>query len=642
MLELKLAWRGLVHHGQQYGMFVFASAVLVALNYIFTALVNNSSLHQAMNGRYLIIIARLCLIFVLMLAVVFMFYVNSFLLQQRDRELGLYNMLGLTRGNLGMIMFWENLMLYIAAVGLGLLAGISFLKIAFLVLQHLTTMQHLHEEIKLASVNKVAVMFGIIYGLLLLYDIGRMRRVKPITLWQQANAGEQEPRSHWVSGILGVICLGAGFVIAVRTHPNISAFFSFMGAIILVVIGTYLVFISGSILLLKFLKNRPQYYYQPQHFIAVSGMLHRMKQNGASLASICLLCTSILVTMIMTASLYFGSSSVLRLWNPYDVMISQPQPLNKTQQQQLHQLAHRQQLQVQPQHQLTMTQPVLGEIQGSVFVKSQATPTYQLATLTVANYNHLNHTHYHLKANEILFYSPDSNLHLTQLTIKQQHYKVRMLHHFNLYFNYGHSATTPLFVVAANRTQAQAINPQRWLTVTGFNLRGKPQRQIHFAQQMQALLQLDSSMYSVRAQMAAFWNSLFGGFFFLGILISIAMALTTALMIYYKQIAEGTADRQRFWTMQQVGLSWAESRKAIYSQVLTVFFLPIVGAVVITGFALPAIISVLKVFSLYNIHLLLAVAAITLLLLIILYVALYLLTTQVYSRLVRVEFNPQN
>lgn len=178
--------------------------------------------------------------------------------------------------------------------------------------------------------------------------------------------------------------------------------------------------------------------------------------------------------------------------------------------------------------------------------------------------------------------------------------------------------------------------------MTGFNLQGNPQLQIHFAQQMQALWQLDPSMYSARAQMAAFWNSLFGGFFFLGILINIAMALTMVLTIYYKQIAEGTADRQRFWIMQQVGLSLAESRKAIYSQVLTVFFLPIIGAVVITGFALPTIISVLKVFSLYNIHLLLAVAAITLILLIILYVALYLLTTQVYSRLVRVEFNPQN
>ncbi|MBA1434394.1 FtsX-like permease family protein [Bombilactobacillus bombi] len=633
MIHLKLAWSSLKRYRQQYGLFVLATAILVALNFIFLSLLGNSSLIHNNYGRYLLIITRLCLYFSMLLSAIFMFYVNSFLMKQRDQELGLFNILGLTRSNLRSILLLENLLLYLGTVILGLLFGSSFLKLAFLALNKLMHNQTITEQWVGAAFIKTIIIIAAFFVLLSLYDLGRLRKVKPINLWQQASKGEKEPKNHNILAILGVLILGLGYYIAVTVRPTANSILQFTLAVFLVVIGTYLVFIAFSISVLKFLRHRQHFYYQPQHFISISGMLYRMKQNGAGLASICLLCTAILVTMFTTVSMYSGIQDILKTWNPYDVMIMSKSPLTKIEQQQIEAVGHQNNIKLGAQHQMQMTTPTFGKLTKTKFQKGNLnSATHQLSTLTLADYNRMQHQHIRLNDRQVLLYSPDVSYKTSSLIIGQQKYAVRQISRFNLFFNYQHGIFTPVFIVAANRQIAQQINPQRWLNVTGFDTQGP--HQLQFAQQLQEKLHLDNANYTALTINSRFFNTLFGSFLFLGIIISLAMILTTALLLYYKQIAEGYADRGRFQTMQQVGLSRQESRRAIHSQVLTVFYLPVIGAIINLAFATPAIINVLKTFSVYNVKILIMVGAITLICLCTVYTLLYSLTTKVYEHLV--------
>ncbi|MFC0291285.1 FtsX-like permease family protein [Bombilactobacillus bombi] len=632
MIYYRLAWSSLKRNKQQYGLFVFASAILVALNFIFLALIANTSLKNANGGNYIVLMSNLYLRFVLMLSVIFMFYVDSFIMKQRNQELGLFNILGLTRSDLRLIIIIEDILLYLGTIILGLLMGVSFLKLAFLSLQKLMQTQNLHEQFSRQPFLQVIGIFAFFFILILIYNLFRLRKVKPIDLWGQAAQGERQPKNHWILAILGVLTLAAGYFIAVTVKPRITSFTQFTLAVILVVIGTYFVFIAASISMLQFLKNRKQFYYQPNHFISISGMFNRMKQNGAGLASICLLCTTILVTMIATISIYQGGQDVLNSWNPYDIMMTTKQPLTVQNQQTIKSLAKTNQIRLGQQQQMAMTEPTMGNLTKQKFQKTDlSTSTCTLSTLTIKDYNRIQHQHVRLKANELLIVSSNNSYQASKILIKGHQYQIRPVSSFKLYFNYERTILKPIFIIAANQKIAQQINPQPWILVNGINITGQHQKQ--FVQQLQSTFKLDES-FSSRSQLKESFNNLFGGFLFLSIIACISMLLVTVLMIYYKQVAEGYADRERFQTMQQVGLSKQETRQAIHSQVLLVFMLPIIGATVNIAFALPAISSILKQLSLYNDQLVIYVALSTLGIMLLAYLAIYGLTTKVYERLV--------
>lgn len=635
MIHWKLASHSLTHHGRENGLFVLASSVLIAINYIFWNLLANHSLKHSMNGDILINIIGIGLVFVVMIAVIFMFYVNSFLMKRRNQELGLYNMLGLTRNDLRIILIIENVCLYLVSLIIGFVLGMTFVKLAFLVLQRLLADYRIKETFSMSAVVIVTMIFGLTFVAILAYDFLRIRQIRPVDLWKLSEKGEQEPKSRWLTGMIGVILLGSGYFIAVTTKPNAGSILRFMIAVILVVMGTYLVFITGSIIFLKFLKSKPAFYYQPNHFISISGMLYRMKQNGAGLASICLLCTSILVTIIATTSLFVGGQNLVQLWNPYDIITTTPQPISQQMRSRTAQIAKQTDVKMSSRRQYRMTTPTAGNLKADRFVKNESSKTsHQLGTLTISEYNQVQGTHRQLTGNHLLIYTPDNSYRNHWITLNGKKYPVKVIHHFKIAVNYQHSIFQPVYVITANERLAQQINPTPWLYLQGFNLSGSKQNQKRFSFILQQTLHLQNTELSSKVIQQALFKSLFGGFLFVGILISITMSLATALIIYYKQVSEGIADAKRFQTMQQVGLSQAESKKAIHSQVLLVFMLPIVGAVIHLGFAFPAIRSVLTIFSMYNLKLLMTVSAATIALLVACYLGVYWLTTTVYQRLV--------
>lgn len=635
MIHWKLASHSLTHHVRENGLFVLASSVLIAINYIFWNLLANHSLKHSMNGSILINIIGIGLVFVVMIAVIFMFYVNSFLIKQRNQELGLYNMLGLTRNDLRIILTIENCCLYLVSLMIGFVLGMTFVKLAFLVLQRLLNDYRIKESFSLSAVITVIVLFGLTFIVILAYDFLRIRQIRPVDLWKSSEKGEREPQSRWLTGMIGMALLGGGYFIAATTKPSAGSILRFMVAVILVVMGTYLVFITGSIILLKLLKSKPNYYYQPNHFISISGMLYRMKQNGAGLASICLLCTSILVTIIATTSLFVGEQNLIKLWNPYDIITATAQPISERAKLATEQIANQNDVKIGSRRQYRMTTPTAGNLQTDRFVKNESDKTsHQLGTLTVNDYNHVQGTQRRLTGDHLLIYTPDNSYQNKRIILNGKKYPVKTIHHFKMAVNYQHSIFQPVFIITANERLAKQINPAPWLYLQGFNLSGSKQNQKQFSLGLQQTLRLQNTELSSKPIQQAMFKSMFGGFLFVGILISITMSLATALIIYYKQVSEGIADGKRFKTMQQVGLSKAESKKAIHSQVLLVFMLPIVGAVIHLGFAFPAIRSVLTIFSMYNLKLLVTVSAVTITLLVACYLGVYWLTTTVYQRLV--------
>ncbi|KRM97051.1 efflux ABC transporter, permease protein [Liquorilactobacillus aquaticus DSM 21051] len=635
MVHLKLAWHGVTHHKQEYGPFLLASVVLIAINFIFWNVSLNKALKAMPFGDATIEITKVAIVFISLISLFLMFYANSFLIKQRGEELGLYNMVGLSIGDLRWILSLETILLYVVSLISGLIAGSVFLKLAFLILQKLLPIKESLDHFEMHAVSTTAVIFLLIFMALLVYNFHRVHSIDPIHLWNQSFKGEKEPKAKKGLAIIGIAILAWGYWISLRAKPSGAAFISFILAVTLVVLGTYLLFIVGSIAFLKILKKQKRIYYKPNYFISISGMLFRMKQNGAGLASICLLCTSILVTMVGTLSLYVGENKLIDSWNPYDIMFTMEKQLSAKQQQVINETASKYNITLGKQNQMPITTPSSGSIKNGKFENRNIMHgTYQLSTLTLAEYNSIQGTNVKLKKRQILLYTASSKLHEKHLFIQGQQYQVRTINDFKMAFNYLHSILQPMFVVAANEEVAKTINPQPKLIVLGFNIAGTRSNQLKFADTLQKELNLSTATYTAAPIYRNLFQSLFGSLLFIGSLVSITLIFATALMIYYKQLSEGYADRRKFQTMKQVGLSQEETKKAIRSQVSLVFMLPILGAAIHFGFCIPLLKSILSVFSMYSTKVLTEVSVVTLIVLSGGYCCVYFLTTKVYQDLI--------
>lgn len=637
MIHIRLAWHGIIHHRQQFGPFLLASIVLMAVNFTFFAVLNNTGLKTIEMGEAIRSVTTIGTVFTIILSAIFMLYANNFLNKQRNQDLSIYSMLGLRLHDLRFIVIIEQMILWLLTIVMGIIAGTTFFRLSFLLLKHLLGSNTLVEQLPVRAIVSCCILFSVIFCCLIIYNIYQLHQVKPIQLMRQSQATEKAPKNRWLMSWFGLALLGTGYAISVMTKPNLSAILQFMLAVVLVTVGTYILFIMGSITLLKYLKSRPHFYYRPNHFIAVSGMLFRMKQNGASLASICLLCASILVTMVASVSLFVGEGQLIKQWNPLDIMtLSQSDTLSQHEQQIVH-LGRQHDIKAGNIYQARMTTPIIGDFSGNQYISHTniSKGVSQLSTMTLADYNQIQGTKLKLKDDEVLVYTQADDFHQQTLKINGHTYHSQTIAHFKLAANYGHSIFKPIFIITANQQVAQTINPQKWLRVNGFNLYGGTQKQRYqFAQQLQTQLKLDNASYTASPILSYTFHAIFGGLIFVGVLVSMTMAIATALMIYYKQISEGYADRWRFKTLQQVGLSLDETKQAIHSQVLLVFMLPILGATIHLGFALPALKSVLSLFSMYNLSLLLTVSGVTIILLVVGYLIIYALTTKAYQRIV--------
>ena len=640
MLKLKLSRQIISKNLQLYLPFLLANAVLVGINYIFFSMTTNKSLEKQNYGSVLIQLMNIGLVFT-------MIYINGIVSRRRNHELGLYSILGMTRSDLGKMIFFIDAIMFAASSVLGLVFGATFVKFVGLGLKQLLDMERLNVPM-FSSVAAVICIgyFAAVYFILLLGDLWRLRSVNPLDLWKATNEREKEPRGSWIFGIAGVVALCTGYALAVRMKVSMDAVTSFMLAVVLVVIGTYLVFIAFSIIFLKMLRKNKNFYYKRNHFISVSGMIYRMKQNGASLASICLLLTTALVAIVTTGTLRLSQEATLKLYNPYDVVMTKKTPISHSDKMMIQSKAKDNHVTVGKYVNMMMTEPIYGNFSGSTYSVSKTvdmSTENQLFAVPVADYNRIQKQNVHLAKDEILMYSSKGGYDKNRLTIKGKTYKVRHIDSFDFYFDYQRTIFKPIFVFAKDKTVCEQISG-KWLYAMGYDISGKKSDLKKYTAGLEnkfmTVVKKKNSQgtymdsFADRPTISEISNQMYGGLLFIGIFVSIVMLIATVVVMYYKQVSEGYADRDRFKTMQQVGLSREETKSAINSQVLTVFMLPIIGAAVNFGFAIPAIQKVLVLLSMYDKLLIVKFGIVSLAVTFLGYVAVYKLTTNVYENIV--------
>lgn len=618
--------------------YLVTMTILVAINYIAQAMANNHSLRALPSGQITKSIFELAILFIVCVTLASMLYINRFLWQQRRQEMGLYSLLGMTSKNLAWLTVLEKNYLFVMSLITGLVFGVIFERLAFLSLARLLKISHLHQswwDGKAILTTTCLIVLG--FMILMVIDLIKLWRLQPQTLWHpQAPQTKHHGKLYYFGGLLGFIALIIAYYLTVTMKPKFSALQTFMLAVLLVIIGTYLVFIAGITLVLKRLQKRPNYYYQPRHFIAVSGMLQRMDQNGASLGTICLLCSSVLVMLFASLTLYVGINDTTKAYAPQDLTLVTNHPLNTKQTKTLHQVAKQYHAALKAPVSFETSQPQYGYWQGRHFINqgdfnhitTQTSNT--VIYLSATTYQRLTGKQVSLDHHTALVYSPAKH-YTGQYRLADQTYQVKPIRHFNYYFNPGHSIFSPIFVVV-NEVPSQT--GKSFFTGINYHLAKSERQHLKFEAALQAQLGFTSEEFTAKASTSSLLTNLYGGIVFIGILLSLTLGVTTAIVIYFKQITEGYEDQQRFKTMQAVGLSENETTKSIRSQVLMVFLLPVFGAIVNLVFAIPAIRKILIQFSFYNATLMIEIAVIITIILLLIYLVIYGLTTQMYRQIV--------
>ena len=638
MLFFKLINSSFKRNLKVYIPYLISMTMLVAINYIFKAVEINRSLKDLPSAAVTKALMQTGSTFIILVTLAFMIYVNRFLWQQRQQEMGLYSMLGMTRHNLQVLTVIEKCYLLVISLFLGTLFGIIFDRLAFLGFAHLLQIDHLSQPwIEWGAVINTIVIIGGFFLILMVIDLIKLFLLNPNELWHpQQTKIARHGKFFTFAGLVGVAVLAYAYYLTITVKPRISALTIFMTAVFLVVIGTYLIFIAGSIIVLKLLQKNKGYYYRPRHFIAVSGMLQRMEQNGASLATICLLCSSVLVILFTSLTMYAGINDTVNSYAPRDLTIITSQKLTAQQESTINSVAKKHHAQLNKPVTFTTSAPQYGYWENNRFINqgnlenmtNQTTNT--VITMSTATYNQITDKHVKLAANKALIYSPAKE-HRGALQIGTQKYQATPIYDFHYYFNPSHAIYSPIFIITnmlpANTT---TIN----FTGINYHLNGSKKAHLNFENDLQAQLHLPNQVYSSRTNLRSQLTSLYGGIVFLGILISFALGITTTVVIYFKQITEGYEDQYHFKTMQQVGLSEKETTKSIHSQVLMVFMLPVVGAIINLCFAIPAIRQILIQFNFYNVRLMIIIAVSITFILLCLYFAIYGLTTRMYRKIV--------
>ena len=634
----KLAVTNLKNNRKTYVPYIFTGVLTVMMFYIIDALSRGKGITQDT--------LKICLQYatgvIVVFAVIFLFYTNSFLIKRRKKEIGVYNILGMGKRHIARMMAVETIL----TAGISILGGLVF-GIIFGKLMYLLLLKILHNSVDMQfSVNGTAIvqtviLFAGIFLLTYLYNILQIQLVNPVELLHGGNQGEKEPKSRWLLVIIGVAALGNGYRIALTTEAPLEALLKFFIAVICVIIGTYALFIAGSIVVLKMLRKNKAYYYNPKHFTSVSGMIYRMKQNGAGLANICVLSTMVLVMVSTTVSLYAGMEDILDSRFPRDVSIVCKQAdvdheeiIERLLKEQCEKAGVKITDRVWYRYG-SMNAVLKGDKLENVNQYYPDNHFYYVEMMTQDEYNRIEKRNVSLEEQEILTYTTNGKCGKKQINIAGQNYQVKKeLPEMTSQPKSTAEIYKTLYIVFANAEQIERIEPFSY--ADKFNLKGDDGKQKEALEQIQNEFYEkipDGTMESRMLSRSSFYE-LYGGLFFIGIYLGSMFIMATVLIIYYKQISEGYDDRERYQIMQKVGMSKKEVKRSIRSQVLSVFVLPLVVAVIHVAVAFKVMTKILGVLNLTNVSLFAVCTIITIAVFAVFYIIVYSITAKEYYRIV--------
>lgn len=672
LLYPRLAVSGIVKNRRTYFPYILACSGMIAMYYIVSFLAESDMVAELRGGEIMQGMLVLGCIIVVAFSAAFLIYTNSFLVRRRRREFGLYNILGMGKRNIARIMLWETAVIFIISEVIGLLCGILFSKLSEMLLVRMLGGENSYAfDIKADSIKGALICFGVISLIILAGSLFKVRLASPIELLQSSSKGEKPPRTNLPFAIIGTLLLGCAYYMAVTEENPIRSIGVFFVAVLMVMLATYLLFMAGSVTVCRLLQKNKQYYYQTRHFVSISQMSYRMRRNGAGLASICILSTMVLVTLSTTTCMFVGMEDMLRKKFPREIAvetyseneeyISLTRSITQTALTEMN-ITPRNILNYKflrtgcslNKNMLYFSTDNWREIMG------EAVPDIKnLYLVSIDDYNRVTGKNETVSDNEAILYAEGGDYKYDSLNI-YEYGEIRVKYIAEDFKPTGTSVilgvTEDIYAFVnesvfdrLNRLQQEifgehasavhdyyafdtgldnegqiALNNRLWNDISEQNHDPQNQDEKYF-----------SYLVESRADNRGDFISIYGGLFFLGVLLGSVFICAAVLIMYYKQISEGFEDRQRFEVLQKVGMTDREIRQSINSQVLTVFFLPLAAAGIHTCFAFPLLTRLLALFGLYDIGLFAAVACLSFLAFGVLYTAVYLMTSRTYFRIVK-------
>lgn len=659
----KLARDSIRKNRKRYFPYILTGAVMVMMFYILSFLKNSPALDAMEGGTTLRIIMPLGCMVIGIFSLLFLFYTNSFLIRQRYQEFGLYNVLGMDKKNISRLMAWEVGYTGAITIAAGIACGIIMSKAAELMLINILNMDVNYDyHIDISAAVDTILVYLIIYVILLMSSVIKVKRSKPLELVQSSRVGEKKPKCNWVLALAGIILVGWAYYLAVTIKEPMKALYMFFIAVLMVIAGTYLLFISGSVALCKLLQKKKSYYYKPQHFVSVSSMAYRMKRNGAGLATICILLTMVLVMISSTATLYFSSEESIANRYPNSVNAKLSYKSLEGVKESNVEILRGKIAEIAPQGtDLTGTKYVLAAgmftDEGLILETAHAESVdYDkvgyLYILSIDDYNRAMNDDRSLGEGECFLYSSRLDTEWESFTVEYcDTYKVKeRLSEFNedgdsmaliapcVYVIVNDMEDFIAPVVGMKNSSGYSMVDYEWKL--GIDCEKDEEAALRIGVEQVILGCTDESQpweyYYVesREEQRFGFYEIYGGLFFLGIMLSFVFVIAAVLIIYYKQISEGYEDQRRFEIMQKVGMTKGDIRRSINSQMLTVFFLPLVTAGIHLAFAFPFISKLLLMFAFNNTVLNIGVTAICFAAFGVLYGVVYKVTSGSYYGIV--------
>ena len=642
---------------------IFCIAMIYMMEFLRDCPTLDQAVRQADEVRMIVFTGE---IVVEIFCIIFLIYSNSFLMKRRQKEIGLYNILGLERNHIGIVMFLETIITSIGSLAGGIAAGIIGSKLALLLLLkllHIPSVLGFYISVK--GIFTCLFMFGIIFLMILFLNLAKIHLSRPVELLRGNNTGEKEPVAKWLMALIGFICLGAGYYLAVTTESPIKAITIFLLAVILVMAGTYLLFTAGSIVILKFLRRRKSFYYRTGNFISISGMLYRMKQNAIGLASICILSTGVLLMIAMTVSIYFGMNDIMLNCYPYDVdmsVTSISEEECQTAIEAFEKAIADNKVPVEKSVEEIYLDIVCSKNGDQILIKPANTirnsdSVLVLSLLDQAEYERLTGISANLNDGEIFAWYP-SAVQKDSVTVDETEFTVKKWLDKNP-LTCGEDAVRDNAVLVVTDEDFKKFDEMRTemykgvssapagedLTLhLGLDITGSETDKIDFGTPVMEVVKdlkknggLSENSWitsGIRQQEYESYYADNGSLLFIGIFLGSLFLMGTAMIIYYKQISEGYEDQKRFEIMQKVGLSRREVRSSVRRQILMVFFLPLLMAMLHITMAFPMIRRMLLLFGMTNTKLFIGCTAGTVLIFAVVYGLIYLMTARSYYHIV--------
>lgn len=668
-LYFKLAKTNLSNNKPFYIPYIISSIITVAMLYMMSFLSDNKGLNKIMGADSLATIFRLGVGIIVIFSYIFLFYTNSFIIKRRKKEIGVYNILGMEKRHLSKVLFVETIYSAIISLVCGIIVGIVFSKFILMVLYGIIGIHKTVEFfVNIHGIILCVVSFGILFLLTFLYNFMQIKLANPIEFLRGTNVGEREPKTKIFMTIVGVVCLAIAYYIAITTENPLNVLTLFFVAVLLVIIGTFALFTAGSIALLKLLRNNKKFYYNKRHFMAVSGMLYRMKQNAAGLASICILSTMVLVVISTTVSMYVGIQDELMARYPNDVCVTVDynSVIDKSSEIEKAIFDEIDSAEVKNKKAFSYLSVFVGQ-KGDNFTTDKEHLSYQNSYLFyilskddfIKRDNSFKDKIGNISKGEAVVVL-NKKYDKKDIKIFGKNYKVnKSFEHMEDNDLYMISTLNGLgYIILDNDESVQELyDMQEKMLGKGanyytnkirfdFKSGNKKQKAAAYKKIDNAVKKYFKENKNDKKEISSYWVEsrqeneqnfylLYGGLFFLGIFLGTMFLIVTVMIIFYKQITEGYDDRERYQILEKVGMSSREVKDTIKSQIRIVFVLPIFAAAVHVTAAFPMVNRILKMLNLNNEKLFAGCLAATIIVFAVIYYLVFKVTSRAYYKIVK-------